>query len=118
MTAASAALGAALAWWHWGGLPLALLATAAGLLLLIAVVAPRIYQPVFKVLDRAVQGVLAAFTWFLLGLVYFGLFTPLGSLLRLFGRNPLGSSSERDSTTFWEPVKKPAGGRSPFLSQS
>lgn len=50
---------------------------------LLAWVAPARYAPVQRVLDRIVHGFLALLTWLLLGLVYFGLFTPLRLLRAL-----------------------------------
>jgi len=42
-----------------------------------------------------------------MGLLYFGIFTPLGVALRLFGRRPL--ARRREASTFW--VDRPPGTR-------
>ena len=37
----------------------------------------------------------------LLGLVYYGLFLPIGLVFRLVGRDALGLRSQPDATTYW-----------------
>lgn len=39
----------------------------------------------------------------LMGLIYFGLITPMGLAMRLFGRDAMGRKWHRDATTYWTP---------------
>ncbi len=38
----------------------------------------------------------------LLGLVYFGVMTPIGVVMRLLGRNPMTPTFDRGATTYWQ----------------
>jgi len=103
LTAMSAAVGGVLAWHHWRGPWLATLAILTGALLLLALVWPRGYAPVFRVLDGAVHFLLQAITWLLLGAVFLVVFVPGRLVLAVRGRDPLESR-----TSGWRETRKPS----------
>jgi len=87
---------------------LALAATAAGLVLLLAgLVAP----PAFRALDRALNGVSraagAALTWLLLAPFFVLCFVPGRLALMLGGKDPLRRRRAPASGTYWVPCRRP-----------
>jgi hypothetical protein len=81
-------------------------ATAALAVGLLGLVRPRAVRPVFvgwMVLAFPIGWVVSIV---LLGLVYFGLFLPLGLAFRLAGRDVLGLRRRPDLVTYW--VERPA----------
>jgi hypothetical protein len=64
--------------WHWrGGYIPAALAIAAATLAVLAWLLPAAYAPFSRAFERFGHAILVVFTWFALGLVYFGVLTPL-----------------------------------------
>ena len=49
-------------------------------------------------------------------LIYFGLFTPMGLLFRLIGRDPLERRLDRQAESYWKPKQQPNGPAS-YLKQ-
>lgn len=99
-----AALSGAGAWFAWVGYPTSslVLAGTGVLLIVLAAVAPgrlrtlqRAWLGLADTLARVVTGVVLA-------TIFFGLVTPLGIALRLFGRDPLRRHA-RGATTYWVP---------------
>ncbi len=85
----AACVGGLVLWWRFGGAAFAVLE---GLLLIAALLAwvlPERYRPLQRVLDLFANGLVVGVSWLLLGLVYFGIFTPLKWLCVLAGRDPL-----------------------------
>lgn len=115
-TATCAAVGGALAWWHWRGLPLAILANITSALWLVAIFLPRAYLPVFRVLDGLVQGVLQAITWGLLGLVFVLVFVPGRLVLALRRSDPLDRHTS-GRTSAWHDVPPRADSVKHFRAQ-
>jgi hypothetical protein len=58
-----------------------------------------------RILDRFARRMLAAFTWLVLGLVYFGLFTPLRLWRTLLRRDPLRLRRDPAATTYLQPMR-------------
>ena len=86
----------------------AVLAGVLSTLALVAWLAPARYAPVQRVLDRLLQLLLGGLTWLVLGLVYFGFFTPLricGALLR---RDPLRLRPAPAATSYLQPLSPDA----------
>jgi hypothetical protein len=75
-------------WRFQGPLSLTLFVLASAFAIL-AWLAPRRYLPVQRAFDFLIHAFLAAFTWTVLALVYFGLFTPLRFVRTLTHRDPL-----------------------------
>ena len=75
--------------WRFGGPLTTALATLAALLAVLAWASPRHYAPVQRTLDRATHALLVVITWTALGLIYFGVFTPLRLWRALTRHDPL-----------------------------
>lgn len=80
---------ATLLWWRFQGNVSAVLAAVLGTFALLAWLAPRLYAPIQRGLDRFAHALLSGFTWLVLGVVYFGLFTPIRIWRALTRRDPL-----------------------------
>jgi len=88
-----------------GGSPLAMriLAAAAAVGGTLGLVAPQVLRPIF------VGWMIAAFPigWtishLLLGIIFFGVLTPIGLLLRVLGHDPMYRSFDRSAETYWNP---------------
>lgn len=74
--------------WHRSPLPAAL-AIIAAVLALIAWISPATYAPFSRAFERLGHAVLVVFTWLSLGLVYFGVLTPIRLWRSLLRRDPL-----------------------------
>jgi predicted membrane metal-binding protein len=86
-------------WW--------LLAVVAGLVV-VSLLVPQILRPVNRVwlkigllLNKIVSPIV-------LGIIFFGLLTPLGALLRIGGKDPLRLRFETDAPSYWI-VRQPPG---------
>lgn len=77
------------------------LVSIAALLLLLAAVAPVLLRPVYRGWMRAGEALGWLNTRILLTLVFFLVVTPIGLLMRLFGRSPM-ATAQRDS--YWTDV--------------
>jgi hypothetical protein len=111
---ATFACGVTLALWLWrGGVIHATLAGIAAALALLAWSSPARYAPVQRLLDRFVHLLLTAITWFLLGLVYLLVFTPLRAFRALTGQDKLDRTVDRAATTYLRTPRAP----SPFDRQ-
>jgi multidrug efflux pump subunit AcrB len=106
LTAASAAIGGALAWWHWRGPWLAAVAILTTTLLTIAVLLPRVYAPVFAFLDGLMRKLLQAFTWLILGCVFLLVFVPGRLVLALRRQDPLARRPEPARATYWHDIAR------------
>ena len=81
-----------------------------GILLLIpALVAPRILGPVYRIWMTAGEALGWVNTRILLGLVFYGLITPMGLIMRLFGNNAMRRTYEPDVESY-RVVKRPRPG--------
>ena len=50
----------------------------------------------------------------LLAIIYYGLFTPIGLVFRLIGRDPLHRARDRNAETYWSPKPAPVDVRRYF----
>jgi hypothetical protein len=108
LTATAAAIGGTVAWWHWRSPWAAALACLTGALLVVALVAPRAYAPVYRGLDRIVRGLLQAFTWVVLGLVFALVFVPGRIVLTLRRHDPLHRRPDPACASYWHDVTRAA----------
>ncbi len=83
---------------------------AAGAVLLAALALPRALAPLERLLAKVFRAVTVALTYVLVTLVFYLAITPLGLLMRLFGRDPLGLKFDRGRASYWLDV--PADGPS------
>jgi hypothetical protein len=94
---------AAYQWWR-GAAPWVLitLGSIAAVLLLLAAVAPALLRPVYRIWMRIGEALGWVNTRLLLTLVFFLVVTPIGLLMRLFGRSPM---AVRRSDSYWTDVE-------------
>lgn len=92
-------LGALLLWrgrpaWPWvlGG---------AGAVLLVAIVLPRALAPLEWLLAKTFRAVTTALTYVLVTLTFYLMITPIGLLMRLLGRDPLGLRFDPERQSYW-----------------
>ena len=98
---------AAVAWWR-GRLPaLAVFATIGVLLVLAGLAVPTRLGPVLRGWMALAHGLSRITTPIFLGVIFFLVLTPIGWLMRLFGRRPLARPAAAPS--FWVP--RPADAR-------
>jgi hypothetical protein len=71
------------------------------LFLLVSLIAPALLAPLNKVWTRFALLLGKITTPMVLGLVFYGVFTPAGYLLRLFNWDPLRLKKNPAGTTFW-----------------
>jgi len=104
LQATAALAGSLVLLWRLRGPVSLALACVLGLLAVLAWLAPSSYAPVQRTLDRLTHALLAALTWCLLGLVYFGLFAPLRLARTLARRDPLQLRRDPAAPTFLRPL--------------
>jgi hypothetical protein len=80
------------------------LALLAAGLALVAWAAPSRYAPVQRALDRLARGIVVGCTWSALGLVYFGVFTPLRLWRDLRGHDPLARKRALPGHSYLRPL--------------
>jgi hypothetical protein len=100
-----------LLWWRIGGVWPAAAAGVAGALALLAWSSPAHYAPVQRALDRVLHTLLAGLTWFLLAVIYFGIFTPLRGWRVLTRTDPVRRRPDPAATTYLRPLPPATPGR-------
>jgi hypothetical protein len=68
-------------------------------------IAPRILRPLEMVLAGLLRAVMTAVTYVVLTLSYFLVFTPIGMLVKLTGRDLLERRFPTDEESYWMPVE-------------
>ena len=115
---------ALLAWNEWlvfsGGLGSARLAVAgtfASLGVLSAffsLIAPKANKPIFLGLTLLSYPIGFVLSYVIMGVLFFGLITPLGLVFRLIGKDPLNRRFDRGATTYWADPRPRRGKESYF----
>ena len=95
----------ALLWWREVRTAATVVAATGATLGLAGLVIPGLLTPVFRAWMGLAHLISRVTTPIFLGIVYFGVLTPIGLLMRLFGRNPLVRRVADDSYF----VARPAG---------
>jgi hypothetical protein len=98
-------------WWRFQNNWVIALVGVMAALALLAWIAPERHKPVQRAFDWITRGIVAGFTWLILGVVYFGLFTPLRLLGVLMGRDPLRQKPDRSTTTYLRELPAASEGR-------
>ena len=91
-------------WWPWLG-GIAVVFGAAGL------VVPAVLRPLNKLWFKFGLLLHKVMTPLIMGILFYGLITPVGLLMRLAGKDPMRMKNQDTETTYWidrEPI--PAGG--------
>ena len=101
---------AALLLWQWRPAMGVVVLAIALLLTLAALVSPLgAFRRIRRVLEAFGRAVGIALTWVLMAVVYYGLFLPVGLLLRARGRLRLRKRLDPAAPTYWTPVpERPA----------
>jgi len=102
----------ALAIWPWiirGGNVRQWMLALAVVLILPALVAPRVLAPAHRVWMALGAALGWVNTRLVLGLIFFGLITPMGLVLRLTGRDPMQRALDPNATTYRVPRKPRPG---------
>jgi Saxitoxin biosynthesis operon protein SxtJ len=68
---------------------------------------PRLIRPVYVAATVAAFPIGWVLSWVMLGLVYYGIFTPLAVIFRVIGRDPLGRRGPNSADTYWKPKPSP-----------
>ncbi len=79
------------------------LAGAAALLATLTAAAPRALRPLYVALTALGLPIGFVMSYVILGVVYFGLFTPIALIFRLIGRDALCRKLDRRAGTYWTP---------------
>lgn len=89
--------------WYKGGMTLGveLLAAAAVTGGVLGAVAPQLLKWVFVGWIVAVFPIGWTVSHILLGLIFFGVLTPIGLILRALGHDPMNRKLDRDAKTYW-----------------
>jgi hypothetical protein len=85
---------------HWPALVLGALALVGGICGLIQ---PRLLRPIYVGWMVSVYPLGLAVSYVLLAVLYFGLITPLGLIMRIVGRDPLQRRARLECDTYWLP---------------
>jgi hypothetical protein len=85
---------------HWPALALAALASLGGICGLIQ---PRLLRPIYVAWMVLVCPLGLAVSYLLLAVLFFGLITPLGLILKVAGRDPLQRRTRLECDTHWLP---------------
>lgn len=79
------------------------LAISGGLLALLGLVAPRILKPLHVAWMTLALILGYLMTRVILTLVFYAAVTPIGLVLRLFGKDPLDRTIDHEASTYWIP---------------
>ncbi len=79
---------------------------AAGFFGFFAAVAPMVLFPLYKVWIKFAAALGRFNTKLLLGLVFFLMFTPIGILFRIIGKDLLDEKIDRNAETYWKPKEQ------------
>ncbi len=88
-------------WWRGITAPPPYLWGVAAVLWLLALVAPKLLAPLEKVMATIFRAVTAALTTVLLTVFFFLMITPIGLILRLTRKDPLGKRFDRERASYW-----------------
>ena len=111
LQATAASAGTLFLWWRIGGAFPAAVAGAAGSLALLSWLSPPHYAPIQRTLDRILHRLLAGLTWFVLAILYLGIFTPIRLWRRLTGHDPLQRRPDPAAPTYLRRLPPAAPGR-------
>ncbi len=79
-------------------------------------VSPEALRWLFLGLSFATYPIGFVLSYVILGIMYYLVFTPVGLLMRAFGRDPLARRFDRQAITYWE-ARSPHGSPAEYLRQ-
>lgn len=77
--------------------------SAAAVACLFALVAPSTMRPVYLGLTLAAFPIGWTISHVLMAIIFYGVVTPIGLVMRLCGRDPMQRKLDRDATSYWTP---------------
>jgi hypothetical protein len=101
-------------WAHRETTAAAMLAVASLALGLVGLIRPRWLKPVYLAAMVAAFPIGWVVSRVVLALVYYGVFTPVGLVFRLIGRDPLELREPKSADTYWKPKPAPRNASSYF----
>ena len=102
-------------WFLHGATPrVATLALLALAITAVGAVWPKVIRPVFVAATALTLPIHAVVSAVVLGIIYYGLFTPIAVVFRLVGRDPLARRRRAGASTWWTAKKAPDDVRSYF----
>ena len=77
------------------------LTAIAAVLVLAAVVWPQGLSPVYSIWIKIGDGLGWINSRIILGIVFYGMFTPMGLMMKVLGKDPLQKKPDPQATTYW-----------------
>ncbi|MFQ5697923.1 MAG: SxtJ family membrane protein [Myxococcota bacterium] len=74
---------------------------------LLSIVAPRANRPLYLALVLATYPIGFVLSYVLMGLLFFGVITPIGLAMRMAGIDPLSRGRDPESRSYWDDHPKP-----------
>ncbi|MGQ0663477.1 MAG: SxtJ family membrane protein [Pseudomonadota bacterium] len=96
----------ALSGWVFFDGPIRWAAALAALFLAFALAAPGLLLPLNRLWGALARRLAVVNNYLILGLFFYLILTPMGVLLRLFGRDPLGLKPDRTAASYFRPVRR------------
>ena len=75
--------------------------TLAALCLLLGLIAPQLLRPLFVGLTLVSLPIGFVVSHVIMAVLFYGLFTPIGLIFRLIGRDPLQRKFDREAESYW-----------------
>ncbi|HUV40004.1 MAG TPA: SxtJ family membrane protein [Planctomycetota bacterium] len=114
---ASTLLAAVLVWWRDVSLAWAGVLVAAGVLVFaLALISEKLVRPVYVGLTLVTLPLGLVLSFVVLVVFFYGVLTPIGLVMRLFGRDPLRRRWDPDADTYWTP-HRPAERAARYFNQ-
>jgi hypothetical protein len=98
---------AGISWWREHPIAWRVLAGLGAVLWIAGLLVPALLGPVLRAWMGLAHVISRVTTPLFLGIVYFVVIMPVGTLMRLFGRNPVRHEAKGDS--YWAPRTEPRG---------
>jgi len=89
-------------------------AALAGISTLFSLVAPRANLPIYIGLTILAYPIGFVLSYFIMGLLFFGMITPLGLIFRLIGKDPMNRRFEPAAESYWSDPRPRRGKESYF----
>ena len=100
--------------WSAGMLGIGILAAVGLALAVLGLTYPQSLRPIFVGLSLISLPIGWVVSELALLVLFYGVFLPIGLLLRLLGRDPLDRKFDAQASSYWQPKKPPAGAASYF----
>jgi hypothetical protein len=92
------------------------LAALAGLSALLSLVYPKANKVIYLGISVLAYPIGFVMSYVILGLLFFGVFAPIGALLRLSGTDPMQRALDKSQTSYWS-VPRPQRSKESYFRQ-